>query len=57
MKYRYIIWQGFWWGTDELTRDHLVRLKNGVYEGILDLQEWKYFDADENNWMDMDGDK
>jgi hypothetical protein len=58
MKWRYLkILGSTIWGTNNLKRDDLVRLKNHGYDSILDLQEFKSFDADNNEWVDIEGDK
>ena len=56
MKYRYLKTIGeVIWGTNNLTREDLVRLKDGQYECIIDIQEMKSFNADFNRWEDIKG--
>lgn len=59
MKWRYLkITTGdMIWGTNNLTRDDLIRCKNGGYEAILDLQNGTYYDADANEWKEITGDE
>lgn len=38
---------------DEITKDDLVRLKQGKLQLIVDTKEGKYFDVDNNNWKDI----
>lgn len=58
MKYRYLKITGETiWGTNDLTREDLARLKGHSYDCILDLQKWKFFNADENSWEDIEGEK
>jgi len=58
MKWRYLkIGGGIIWGTNNLTRDDLVRRKNGGYDNIIDLQEGTEFDPDENAWVAIKGDE
>lgn len=57
MKYRYLKTIGsVIWGTNNLTREDLVRLKDGQYENIIDLEQSKTFNADFNKWEDIKGD-
>lgn len=57
MKYRYLkITGNTIWGTNNLTKDDLVRLKNHGYDAIIDLEELKYFEAEENQWKNIEGD-
>ena len=44
------------WATDNLTKDDLARLKDGSYDLILDLEEWKRFDPDTNSWVEIEED-
>lgn len=37
-------------GTDELTRDDLVKAKNGTYDVIINRIEETVYDADTNEW-------
>jgi len=54
MKKRYLkIISAVVWATNAITKDDLEALKNGRYEAILDLQEWKMFSADDNAWKDI----
>lgn len=55
MTFRYLIISGIVWGKDELTKEYFV---NSVAHGdtIIDLQEGKIFDKDENTWKDIEGD-
>lgn len=58
MNYRYIkIGGSVVWGTNNLTKDDLIRAKNGGYDVILDIVEMKTFNADDNAWEDIEGDK
>lgn len=57
MKRRYLkITGSVIWATNELTREDLVRLKDRVYDAILDLNEWKQFNAEKNAWEDIPSD-
>lgn len=57
MKKRYLkIYGGVIWATDNLTIEDLGKFKNGSYDAILDLQEWKQFNPDKNEWEDIKGD-
>ena len=54
---RYII-IGFWQdheegeisSKDEITSEDLARVKNRDYERLIDTQEGKWFDAENNEW-------
>lgn len=57
MKYRYIkIMGSIVWGIIELTKERFI---SSVKAGdiIIDLEEMKVFDADANEWVDIEGDK
>jgi hypothetical protein len=58
MKYRYLKISGdkVFWGTNVLSREELIRLKDGFYESIIDLLEMTYFDVDTNQWVAIEGD-
>jgi len=58
MKYRYIKVNGsLLWGENELTREMLAMVKSGQYDTIIDTQNSTYFDADANEWKDIEGTK
>ncbi len=57
MKYKYLkIMSDTVWGTNDLKREDLVRLKEHGYDSILDIEQSKQFNADENRWEDIKGD-
>lgn len=57
MKFRYLkITGSLIWGTNNLTRDDLVKVKNHSYDAIIDLQNMTTFDADNNSWEEVKGD-
>lgn len=56
MKYRYLVFSGLSiWGKHKIEKEYFV---NAVQRGdfIVDLEENKYFDKDENAWLDLEGD-
>lgn len=56
MKYSHLKINGsLIWGTNELTRDDLIRLKQRSYDCIIDVQEGKYFDVETNSWKEIEG--
>ena len=59
MKWRYLKITGpqMIWGTNVITVADLARLKNGQYEAILDLERGTYFDPENNEWVDIAGNK
>ena len=58
MKWRYLkIGVGTIWGTNELTKDDLVRRKDGYYDHIIDLERMVEFDPEENSWVDLKGEE
>lgn len=57
MKYRYIKLMGsIVWGIKDLTKERFV---SSVAAGdtIIDLEEMKVFNPEENAWEDIEGDK
>jgi hypothetical protein len=54
MKYRYIFekW-GEIYGTNQLTREHLIAVKDRQSEYLIDTLEGKWFDAENNEWKDI----
>jgi hypothetical protein len=54
MKYRYIFekW-GEIYGTNQLTREHLIAVKDRQSDYLIDTLEGKYFDAENNEWKDI----
>lgn len=57
MKYRYLkVGAGLLWGTNNLTKDDLVRCKNGGYDYIIDFETGTFFNPDENSWDPIEGD-
>lgn len=40
--------------TDFIDRDDLARVKNKDYDYLIDTQEGKYFDAENNSWKDIE---
>jgi len=57
MKYKYLkIMAGLIWGKRTLTKEEFVHaVKMG--DTIIDLEEMKVFDPEENQWVAIDGDK
>lgn len=43
------------WGENTLTKEMLSMVKNGQYDTIIDLHTMTYFDADDNEWKEIDG--
>ncbi len=58
MKYRYIYekW-GEIRGKDAITKEDLANVKSRNYDFLIDLEEMKFFDADDNDWKTIEGDK
>ena len=57
MKFRYLkITGSVIWGTNTITRDDLVRVKNRSYDAVIDLQNMTTFNADTNSWDEIKGD-
>lgn len=57
MKYRYLkIMAGLIWGKKTLSKEEFV---NAIQRGdtIVDLEEMKVFNADENRWEEIKGDE
>lgn len=38
---------------DDLTKQHLVDLKNGIYDAIIDTKNGNYFDPKTNTWVEI----
>lgn len=57
MTYRYIKLMGsIVWGIKELTKERFVQsVKAG--DTIIDLEEMKVFDPEQNAWVEIEGDK
>lgn len=51
MKYRYLFekW-GEIYGTNQLTREHLIAVKERQSDFLVDVLEGKWFDAENNEW-------
>ena len=55
-KFKYIKVNGSsLWGENNLTKAMLVMVANGQYDTIIDVEAMKYFDADDNEWKDIEG--
>lgn len=56
MEYKYLkIMGSIVWGTNDLNKDDLGRLKQHNYDAIVDTEEGKTFDADSNKWKEIEG--
>lgn len=56
MKFRYLKINGSSIrGENTLTKEMLGMVANGLYDTIIDLEEMRYFDADDNEWKDVGG--
>lgn len=57
MKYRYLkVMAGLIWGKKALTKEEFVHaVKMG--DTIIDLEEMKVFNPEENQWEDIKGDE
>lgn len=45
------------WGTNDLTREDLIALKNGRYEAIINVTDGTTFDPSSNSWLPIEGQK
>lgn len=55
-KYKYLKVNGsLLWGENTLTKEMLLMVKNHQYDTIIDLEEMTYYDADSNEWKDIQG--
>jgi len=45
------------WGENELTKEMLAMVKNGGYDTIIDLHTMTQFNADDNEWVEIEGTK
>ena len=58
MKFRYLkINSSLIWGENQITREMLIGVKNGLYDTIIDLENMTQYDADHNAWVEIDGTK
>lgn len=58
MKYKYLKINGsVIWGQNEITKDDLVKVKERYYDTIINTETSYYYDADENEWLDINGEK
>lgn len=46
---------GLIWGENTLTKEMLAMVKSGQYDTIIDLHTMTYYDADDNEWKEIDG--
>lgn len=52
MKYRYLFEKfGEVHGTNELTKQHLIDVKNRMSDLLIDTENGTYYDADNNEWV------
>ena len=45
------------WGENNLTKEMLAMVKNGNYDTIIDLHTMTQYDADNNEWIEIEGTK
>ena len=43
------------WGENEITKEMLAMVKNHQYDTIINLHEMTYYDANNNEWKEIDG--
>ena len=56
MKYKYLKINGIAiWGQNYITKDDLVKVKERYYDTIINTETNQYYDADENKWLDIEG--
>ena len=54
MKHYILIYSDSVYQTDNLTKDHLVRLKQRLYDLIIDTQTNSIFDVETNSWKKIE---
>lgn len=56
-KFKYIKVSGgnMFWGENTLTKEMLQMVANHQYETIINTEEQTYFDADDNEWKEIEG--
>lgn len=55
-KYRYYkICSSIVWGKNVLTKDDLIQVRQGAYDTIIDVQENKQYNAENNEWEEIKG--
>lgn len=58
MNYLYLKINGeMIWGTNNLTREDLIRRRSGSYDAIINLSDMTYYDPENNTWKPIEGDK
>lgn len=38
------------WGTNNISQQDLIKVKNGGYDTIIDTANYTYYDGDTNTW-------
>lgn len=58
MKYKYIatLSNNVIWGKNEISKEALSMVKDGRYDTLLDIENGKWFNSEENKWEDIKGD-
>lgn len=58
MIYKYIttLSNNIIWGKNEITRETLLMVKDGRYDTLIDVENGKWFNAEDNKWEDIKGD-
>lgn len=55
-KYKFLKVTGsLLWGENTLTKEMLAMVADGRYETIINLENLTYFDADDNEWKEIEG--
>lgn len=58
MKYKYLFEKyGEVRGTNELTKQHLIDVKNRHSDYLINVEDGTYYDAENNTWKEIEGDK
>lgn len=56
MKFKYLVYSGIGvWGKQELSKEYFI----GAVQRddlIVNLEDWTYYDKDENAWLALKGD-
>jgi len=45
------------WGENDLTKEMLAMVKNRRYDTIIDLHTMTQYNADDNEWIEIEGAK
>ena len=58
MEYKFLKINGIViWGQHKITKTDLEMVKDGRYDTIINIERGTMFNADENKWVEIEGEK